>query len=106
MTDKIKRRSVLGQRAKTQEFSAGYDYVMVFPLDGEKDVKPKKQSDAARGIVKLMTDAGLEVFSYLSVQDDEMLVLIKAPVRIIIFFVISDFYFVLTNSAQHFDGIC
>ncbi len=82
MTEQIKRRSVLSMRAKTQDLSAAYDYVMVFPLEGEKDVKPKKQSDAAKNIIKAMETAGLETFSYLSVQDDELLVLIRCPVRI------------------------
>jgi hypothetical protein len=77
----VKRRSVLSTRAKTNEFSAAYDYVMVFPMEGA-DNMPKKQSETAKSVMKTMEDAGLEIFPYLSVQNDELLVLIRCPVSI------------------------
>lgn len=79
MSEQIKRRSVLSMRVKSNDLSAAYDYVMVFPLEGEKGAT-KKQSNDAKNIIKAMETAGLELFSYLSVQNDEMIVLIRLPV--------------------------
>ncbi len=77
----IKRRSVLDAHAKSNDLSAAYDYVMVFPMEGA-DSSVKKQSELSKSVMKIMEDAGLEIFPYLSVQDDELLVLIRCPVKL------------------------
>jgi hypothetical protein len=60
-----------------KEFSAKFDLVMVFPMEGENK---QQQTDACKHIVYEMLEAGLEIFTYLSVQDDELYCLIRAPV--------------------------
>jgi hypothetical protein len=60
------------------EFSEQFDYVMVFKMV-ETDTQPE-QSAAAKTCISAMLTAGLEVFPYLSVQKDELFVLIRAPV--------------------------
>lgn len=59
---------------ETPEFSATFDYVMVFPM------KDSDQTKVAKHCIHEMFNAGLELFPYLSVQDDELLVLIRCPV--------------------------
>ena len=57
-----------------KEFTAAFDYVIVFPMvDGQ-------QSPAAKDVMHELIAAGLEVFPYLSVQEDELLVLFRCPV--------------------------
>lgn len=60
------------------EFTAQFDYVMVFKLQ-EAD-GPPEQPPAAKHCMNAMLNAGLELFPYLSVQKDELYVLIRAPV--------------------------
>lgn len=55
-----------------------YDYVMVFPMEGPAG--QMKQSATAKFSVQEMHKAGLETFSYLSVQNDELIVLVRCPV--------------------------
>jgi hypothetical protein len=63
---------------KNEELSATYDYVLVFPMVGEPG--QMKQSNHAKHSVSEMNKAGLETFSYLSVQSDELIVLVRCPV--------------------------
>lgn len=63
----------------SRDFSCQFDYVIVFPLHGEEH----RQSMEARHVVHTMLRAGLELFSYLSVQKDELIVLFRCPVRFI-----------------------
>jgi hypothetical protein len=56
------------------EFSDGFDYVMVFPM------KEVHQTKVTKFCIHEIMEAGLEVFTFLSVQDDELLVLIRCPV--------------------------
>ncbi len=72
-------QSVLSH-APTEDFTASFDYVMVFPLVG-KDGEAREQTDVAKHCMHAMLSAGLEIYPYLSVQDDELLVLFRAPVR-------------------------
>lgn len=74
------RKSVLTLK-KNEELSAQYDYVMVFPMEGEPG--SLKQTKTAKFAVEEMNKAGLETFSYLSVQDDELIVLVRCPVSAI-----------------------
>lgn len=60
------------------EFSAQFDYVMVFKMvDGPNG---SEQSVTAKNCINAMLTAGMEIFPYLSVQKDELYVLIRAPV--------------------------
>jgi hypothetical protein len=72
-------RNSLIQHKKNEELSAGYDYVLVFPMDGTPGAYT--QTAASKFVVDEMTKAGLETFSYLSIQDDELIVLVRCPVR-------------------------
>jgi hypothetical protein len=78
--DSVMRNSIHKSVAKfkpteVSEFSQTFDYVMVFPMNGET------QSEEARYCIGHMLAAQLEIFPYLSVQKDELLVLIRCPVR-------------------------
>lgn len=61
------------------DYSAQYDYVMVFKTEAA-DGKCK-QPAAAKACMTAMIAAGLEIFPYKSCQEDEIFVLIRAPVR-------------------------
>jgi hypothetical protein len=84
-----KRKSIL-KSSVSSELANAYDYCMVFKLvEG-------KQTDYAKYIVNKMKEAKLEVFSFLSVQRDELLVLIRAPVNLfllLIFIIHVTIYF-------------
>lgn len=56
-------------------FADQYDFVMVFPMVGDNK---ENQSAAATASIFAMIEAGLDVFPYLSIQKDELLVLIRA----------------------------
>jgi hypothetical protein len=66
------------KKVKNEELSASYDYVLVFPMEGPPG--QMKQTTAAKYAVREMERAGLETFSYLSVQNDELIVLVRCPV--------------------------
>jgi hypothetical protein len=70
-------KSMFGQ-VEINEFAQTFDYCMVFPMKKENGVF--QQSPVAKYCVQEMVNAGLECFPYLSVQGDEMLVLIRCPV--------------------------
>lgn len=67
-------RASISRPAQTDR-SLKYDYCMVFKLEGNE------QSDESKFIIQKMKSKGLDVFCYLSVQKDEMIALITAPVR-------------------------
>jgi anoctamin-10/anoctamin-7 len=56
-------------------FADQYDFVMVFPMTGENN---ETQSATATACIFSMIEAGLDIFPYLSIQKDELLVLIRA----------------------------
>lgn len=62
------------------EKSAHFDYAMVFKMEGEKPAR--KIPDTAKFIVDVLQKSKFEIFSYLSVQGDELLVLLRADVLI------------------------
>ena len=73
------RKSVV-KHVKNEELSSSYDYVMVFPME-KSSAGGFQQTPTAKYAVGEMNKAGLETFSYLSVQDDELIVLVRCPVR-------------------------
>lgn len=64
---------------KAKEFTNTFDYVIVFKME-DKDGQ-MVQSDVAKHVMHAMLESGLEIYPYLSVQDDELLVLFRCPVR-------------------------
>jgi hypothetical protein len=58
------------------KFTGQYDYVMVFPIN--KDTG--EQSNETKFCIHEILDAGLEIFPYKSIQEDELYVLIRCPV--------------------------
>lgn len=64
---------------KIEEFSQTYDYCMVFPM--KKVGNEYQQTGAAQYVVEELLSAGFEIYPFLSVQGDELLVLIRCPVR-------------------------
>ena len=70
------------------EFSGAFDFVIVFPMQEVTEADGsfrREQSDTAKHVMHAMLNAGLEIYPYLSVQDDELLVLFRAPVGIFFF---------------------
>ncbi|RYH21302.1 hypothetical protein EON65_20995 [archaeon] len=63
------------------DFAETFDYVMVFPL---KDLTT--QTKECKHVLHAMLEVGLEIYPYKSVQDDELMVLIRAPVRFSLLF--------------------
>lgn len=74
MTEIVKRRSLFKEKSQGDGFASEYDYVLVFPMDGTK------QTPAAKFVITALQHAGLEVFSYLSIQEDELITLVRCPV--------------------------
>lgn len=72
------RKSVI-KHVKNEELSSSYDYVMVFPME-KSAAGGYQQTPTAKYAVSEMNKAGLETFSYLSIQDDELIVLVRCPV--------------------------
>jgi uncharacterized protein YajQ (UPF0234 family) len=68
------------QIASTGDLSEQYDYCMVFKRENDSEGKPTIDPDHAKYIVKVMKDCDLDVYVYYSVQDDEILVLIRCGV--------------------------
>ena len=64
------RQSQTGGSSDATDFASQFEYVMVFPY------KDGKESDFSRFTCQLLLKAGLELFPYLSVQKDELIVLI------------------------------
>ena len=70
------RKSVI-KNVHNSDPTSKYDYCMVFKLTPEN-----QQTDYSKYIVKQMTNAGLELMCYWSVQRDEIIVLIRCPVSL------------------------
>lgn len=67
------------READMREYSARFDFVVVFPM--EKDDTGKwKQTDVTKHVIFEMLDAGLDIFTYYSVKQDELHCLVRAPV--------------------------
>lgn len=70
---------VFGSAPANDEFSMQFDYVAIFPwLPGDAKWKSNEEFHIVR-MVRWIAESGLEIYPYLSVQDDELIVLIKAP---------------------------
>jgi hypothetical protein len=93
----VATESIFATNHPSNEFSNSYDYVMVFPLNGSAH---EFQSKVAKHALHEMLDAGLELFTYRSVQDDELIVLIRCPVSSFFLF-LSFFLFTLSISYQN-----
>eukprot|EP01039_Chlorochromonas_danica_P003789 gene3789-4139_t len=76
----IAARDSIIRPTDSNEFSAKYDYVMVFKMDGTAG--NYSIPNTAKFCLQRMHNAGLETFSYESVQRDELLVLIRCPVNV------------------------
>lgn len=69
-------------RTEQTDFAGQYDYVFVFKMvKNDNNSGVFEQSDCAKKCIFSMLEAGLEVFPYLSIQQDELLVLVKCSVR-------------------------
>ena len=69
-------------RTEQTDFAGQYDYVFVFKMvKSYNNSGVFEQSDCAKKCIFSMLEAGLEVFPYLSIQQDELLVLVKCSVR-------------------------
>ena len=60
------------------EFSAEFDYVAVFPLKAKPE-DPAVQSELCKHFCAQLLHAKLELFAYVSCQEDELIVLINCP---------------------------
>eukprot|EP01038_Epipyxis_sp_PR26KG_P015834 gene15834-21454_t len=67
-------RSSIVKGNTMQEFSSKFDYVLVFKMG-----KDGSQSPYAKESVHAIINAGLEVFTYLSIQGDELFVMVYCP---------------------------
>ncbi len=102
----VSRRSSL-KITKSSDIAANYDYCMVFKLKTDQTTGKLRQSNTAKYCVNKMKEKGLETFNYLSVQRDELIVLIRCPVSL---FFLSDFVLCFSSSsyyiAKSHEGIC
>lgn len=85
-------KTVLSSKnVENKDFLAKFSYCMVFPLqqktrsNADMTSDPEyivhegfKQTDACKDICHTMVNVGLEIFPYLSIQEDELIVLITA----------------------------
>lgn len=70
------RQSQLVQ-AKPTAFASRFDYVIIFKMEGDHY---KEQSITAKHCIRSMVEADLEVYTYLSVQEDELIVMVTCGV--------------------------
>lgn len=70
--------SQLSGKNTLKEFSQTFDYVIVFPMEEGGNLTP-----AAKYVCKELLAAGFEIFPYLSVQDDELIVMFRIPVSVL-----------------------
>lgn len=63
---------------KNTDFLKKFDYVMVFPLN-----KDKTQTPHCKFCIDHMLEADFQVYTYLSVQEDKLFVLITVPISIL-----------------------
>jgi len=59
------------------EFASNFEYAAVFKLDDEE-----KPSSFCKRFVKDLQKSNIEMFFYKSVQHDELIILIRAPVSV------------------------
>jgi hypothetical protein len=83
----IRSRKSMIRNTPSTELTAMYDYCMVFKMDGEDG--NYKLSKTAKFVMSKLKNAKLEVFSYYSVQYDELIMLIRCPVS---FLLETDFF--------------
>lgn len=62
-----------------EEFCMQYDYVAVFPWFPDDPKWKSKEEFHILRMVRWIAESGLQIYPYLSVQNDELIVLIKAP---------------------------
>jgi hypothetical protein len=67
------------------DFYSRFDYVMVFPMMGpeqthfdKKQIDKSEQSLVARNVINTMLEQGIEIHTFLSMQKDELFVLLRA----------------------------
>lgn len=66
--------------APTADFSSTFDYVIVFPLEGaNKD----QQTDVCKHAMLAMIQSGFQIYPYLSVQNDELICLLRLPYNVL-----------------------
>jgi len=83
-------------RTEQTDFAGQYDYVFVFKmLKYDSNPGVLEQSDSAKHCIHRMLEAGLEVFPYLSVQQDELMVLVRCSVRNYLHHFICKNYFII-----------
>eukprot|EP01031_Cornospumella_fuschlensis_P045331 gene45331-55461_t len=75
----LSRESII-RNTPSNELTAKYDYCMVFKMDG--DSGNYSHSKTSKFVMKQLKNAGLDVFSYDSVQGDEVIFLIRCPVDV------------------------
>ena len=88
------------------KFYREFDYVMVFPMKGEgqipfnkKDKETSEQSNCARFVINTMLHAHFNVYTFLSVQGDELYALFSVPEdRILNFAYEAKFRFLLDSA--------
>lgn len=75
----VAHRESIIRSTESSEFSCKYDYAMIFKMQGEAG--SAKIPNIAKYCIQQMQNSGLETYSYQSVQLDELIVLIRCPVR-------------------------
>lgn len=88
----VGRSSFISFRTKVaeneQNFANKFDYVMVFAMENVPGTETFKQSPEAKHYIRVMLEENLVLFPYLSVQGDELIVLIQCPVRVVLKYLI------------------
>lgn len=70
---------VVNDEPSSEEFSDKFDYVIIFPWHPEDQKWKSKEEFHILRMVRWITESGLETFPYLSVQNDELILLVRAP---------------------------
>lgn len=98
------RRSIDGlsaiyhQASAHKDFSDTYDFVMVFSLDVPGNLE--MQSNHMKHCIAQMLKAGLEIYPYPSVQEDEAIILIRVPEDILASFTDKIDYKILADPVE------
>jgi hypothetical protein len=71
---------VRSERIISTDLSEQYDYCMVFKRENDANGQPLVDPDHAKYIIHVMKDSGLDVYPFYSVQQDELLCLIRCGV--------------------------
>ena len=59
------------------DLASNYDFALVFKLLVDENGIPKRQSATTKFVIKRLRKQGFETFTYLSVQNDELVVLVR-----------------------------